>query len=757
MIDVLIWIRKTGMVLCCLLGSGMLNAQVNHPEGGFVYDDAGVPRIDISMAQADLDMLYADPWSDVEYKAQFRFTREGVQEDVPDVGIRVRGNTSRNKEKKSFRISFNTFAGGAKFHGIEEMNLNAETNDPSMVRSKLSWNLFRFLGIPAVRSNHVLLYINDDFYGVYINTEHIDENFMKTRFGTNDGNLYKCLWPADLEYLGSDPDDYIIEGDRRRVYELKTNAAWDDYADLSGFIGVIHDYSETRFMEEVEKVMNVQQYIKIMAVDVMTANWDGYIGNKNNYYLYRDQVTGRIEYIPYDLDNTWGLDWLQVDWANQSVYQWSREGRPLYDKIMEQEVYRRQFTGYIKQLAGYMTSDAMEQEVNRWSDQISLWVSQDPYYPLDFGYRYSDFQNAMTTGIPDKWWLPYGVLEYATIRAASALGECVQADAPPLISHARVHPSPEMIRVDWTVEDDTDGFSTTLHYRLDEGEWQTATPLAPSVSDPVSGIMTYLDSIPVPEGAELAEVYFTALDNASQESRYPAAPVSQSFPLANGPLRINEFMASNSSSVADEYGEYDDWVEIYNSTSTRVWLGSLFLSDELGSPGKYNFPPEYLYPDDFYLVWLDGQPEQGENHASFKISKVGEKIRLSSQPSEGFAILDSLTFGPQLTDVALGRSTDGGMEWMAFGQPTPGYSNLSTGLDESLAESRELVLYPNPVAGGILHFSRSASGTIYDVTGKPVMQVWLSDRAEVDSLTPGIYLFRTDSGEALRFVVSGGS
>ncbi|MCK4747784.1 MAG: CotH kinase family protein, partial [Bacteroidales bacterium] len=231
MIDVLIWIRKTGMVLCCLLGSGMLNAQVNHPEGGFVYDDAGVPRIDISMAQADLDMLYADPWSDVEYKAQFRFTREGVQEDVPDVGIRVRGNTSRNKEKKSFRISFNTFAGGAKFHGIEEMNLNAETNDPSMVRSKLSWNLFRFLGIPAVRSNHVLLYINDDFYGVYINTEHIDENFMKTRFGTNDGNLYKCLWPADLEYLGSDPDDYIIEGDRRRVYELKTNAAWDDYAD----------------------------------------------------------------------------------------------------------------------------------------------------------------------------------------------------------------------------------------------------------------------------------------------------------------------------------------------------------------------------------------------------------------------------------------------------------------------------------------------------------------------------------------------
>lgn len=736
-----------------LLFAGALYAQVMHPDPGFVYDDTQVPRIDIAIPTADLESLYGDPWSDMEYKAQFRMTREGVTEEMADVGMRCRGNTSRDKQKKSFRISFNTFESGKKFHGIEEMNLNAETNDPSMIRSRLSWSLFRMLGIPAARSNHVLLYINETFYGVYINTEQIDENFMRTRFGNNDGNLYKCLWPADLAYQGDNPDDYMDQQGDRRAYDLRINAEWDDYGDLAALIAAIHDYSGSAFMAQVEKIMNVQQYLKIMAVDVMTANWDGYIGNKNNYYLYRDQATGRFGYIPYDLDNTWGLDWLGVDWATQSIYQWSREERPLYDQIMQQELYRKQFTGYIKKLAAYMASDEMEQEVYRWRDQISPWVSQDPYYSLDFGYEFSDFQNALTTGIPKDWWLPYGVLEYASLRSESALEECINVDAPPLISHARVKPSKETIRVDWTVEDDRAGFSTLLHYRINEGEWQTLVPAGPPIMDPVSATFTFLDSLGSPAGEAVVDLYFTAIDNGGQETRYPADFLSVSFPLANGPLLINEFMASNSSSMMDEYGEYDDWVEIYNPTSARVWMGSLFLSDDMGAPGKYKFPFAYLNPKEFFLVWLDGQPEQGEQHAPFRISADGEKLRLSGRPAEGFPILDSVTFGPQVTDVARGRSFDGGSDWMAFSQPTPGFSNEPDAVDETLVLVDHLVLYPNPVTGGMLRFNRQVSGIICNANGQVVMELRKTENAAVNALAPGMYILRTDQGEALRFVV----
>ncbi len=197
-------------------------------------------------------------------------------------------------------------------------------------------------------------------------------------------------------------------------------------------------------------------------------------------------------------------------------------------------------------------------------------------------------------------------------------------------------------------------------------------------------------------------------------------------------------------------------MEIYNPTSSRVWLGSLFLSDETGSPGKYKFPFEYLESKEFYLVWLDGQSDQGENHAPFKISKDGEKLRLSNRPSEGYSIMDSLSFGPQQTDVSMGRSVDGGPNWMAYNRSTPGYSNLMTGTEEFLAGGQELVLFPNPVYDGLLRFSREVSGNIIDINGKELMQLSSTRSVDVQTLAPGIYLFRPGKGKTIRFVVAGG-
>jgi hypothetical protein len=736
-----------------LMVPGAIWAQVMHPEGGIIYDDSQVPRIDITMSGSDLESLYADPYSDQEYRVQLRFTSGENSEEVPDVGISLRGNTSLDKEKKSFQLSFNSYEAGRDFRGIEKLNLNAETNDPSMVRSKLSWELFRFLGIPSARSNHVLLYINDNFYGVYINTEHIDEKFVRSRFGTNDGNLYKCLWPADLVYLGGDQDDYKSEVGDRRAYTLLINEEWDDYGDLLGLISVLNQYSGVQLMEEVEKVINVQQYLKIMAVDVMIGNWDGYIGNRNNYYLYRDPVTGRMEYLPYDLDNTWGIDWLGEDWAIRPVYNWHLGERPLYEKILEQETYKEQYTGYLRLIAGWMTSPGVEQEVERWRSQISGWVAQDPYYPLDWDYTFSDFENALTVGRGEHLW--YGVLEYASLRAASALGQCIQADAPPMVSHARVKPSAGTISVDWTVEDDAPGFTTMVHYRVDEGEWQHVTPRWPPVTDPVSGILSYRDSLTGLATNTRVDLYFTARDKGMQEIRYPAGQITVAYPLVSGPLRINEFMASNAASVSDPYGEYDDWVEIHNPSSDAVWMGDLFLSDNLGDPGKYRFPDRTIGPGGYFLVWLDGQPEQGEEHASFRISQDGEVIRLSGSPSGGFTIMDSISFGLQVTDVAIGRIADGGSGWMAFASPTPGFSNLSTGSEQWIAGHGLLQVYPNPVTGGILHITGSNNGIILDITGNVVMHLADCGEADVRGLPSGIYLYRAMTGESVRFIIAG--
>ena len=142
------------------------------------------------------------------------------------------------------------------------------------------------MNLPSTRTSFAKLFINDNFMGVYVVTEHIDEEFIKKKYEKDYGNLYKCLWPAPLHYLGDDPDAYKFESNGRRAYDLKTNKFADDYSDLAQFVSVLNNTSDEDFVCEIESVFNVADYLKILALDVLIGNWDGYAGNKNNYYLY---------------------------------------------------------------------------------------------------------------------------------------------------------------------------------------------------------------------------------------------------------------------------------------------------------------------------------------------------------------------------------------------------------------------------------------------------------------------------------------
>jgi len=740
------------LFLTLLTGSHFAYSQVNHPEAGFLFDDTELPRIDLTISGSNLQSLYADPESNTEYYTVFYFTRGDSIVGPMDVGLRFRGDTIRKKEKKSFRISFNSIDAGADLHGIEKMDLNAEVNDPSLIRSKLGWNLFRYLGVPGSRSNHVLLYINNIFYGVYLNTEHIDERFVKSRFDNNDGNLYRNLWPADLVYLGASQDVYKYEYDGRRAYALRTNEDWDDYEDLAALITILDQYSGESLKAAVESLINVQQFLKAMAVDVIAGNWDGYSGDKNNYFLYRDQVTGRFEYIPYNLENSVGIDFREMDWSTRSIYNWNLNLRPLYEKILEVEEYREQYTGYIKRLAAYVSSAAFNNELLRWRQQISAFVELDTYYPRDWGFSFTDFEAALTSGWGSH--VTHGVQEFLVARSASALAEAVDADASPLFSFVRVKPRSGQIKLDWTVEDDEPGFTTTLHYRIDGGSWSSVLKSIPSVTDPVSGASSYRDSIFSLDDTTEVELYFTVLDQGGQENRFPDTTLLVSYPLVSGPLYINEFVASNQSGKMDEFGEFDDWVEIYNASDEQIWLADYYLSDNMGSPGKYRFPEEYLQSGDFYLVWLDDQEEQGVNHATFKISKEGEKLRLSERPSTGYHIVDSVTFDLQESDVSMGRLVDGGLEWVTFTSPTPRYSNLSTATNEHPVPMEPLTIYPNPVSEGVFHFNKRVSGAIYNLMGQKMMELKEKEQADVSRLSAGFYIFRSEEGESVQFIVN---
>jgi hypothetical protein len=143
---------------------------------------------------------------------------------------------------------------------------------------------------------------------------------------------------------------------------------------------------------------------------------------------------------------------------------------------------------------------------------------------------------------------------------------------------------------------------------------------------------------------------------------------------------INEFMADNASTLADENGEFDDWVELFNPGDQPVNIGGMFITDSLNNLTFWQIPDSdaqrtTIQPGGYLLLWLDKDLNQGILHVNVKLSSDGESIAIVR--SDGITIIDSIQFGLQTTDVSLGRKTDAGNEWMPMETPTPGSKNIS--------------------------------------------------------------------------------
>jgi uncharacterized protein YaiE (UPF0345 family) len=233
----------------------------------------------------------------------------------------------------------------------------------------------------------------------------------------------------------------------------------------------------------------------------------------------------------------------------------------------------------------------------------------------------------------------------------------------------------------------------------------------------------------------------------------PTPSAANTLPLVSG-LYINEFLASNDASNTDEFGEFEDWIEIYNSNSQPTDIGGLFITDNLANSAKWQIPTNR--PDlttipagGFILLYADEQPIQGPLHVNIKLSAGGEQIGLFQIQGGVATQIDGLTYTAQTTNKSEGRLPDGTGAIQPLNQLTPGASNSSVANPVPVANAGPDQAITLPVNSVTLNGSGTDNGSIKTYTWTqvgttPNIATFSSKtvaKPTVSGLVAGVYTF----------------
>ena len=390
---------------------------------GFVYDDDALPEVYIYATAEEWNKLLAaydsNPKTKDYVKVRVEYKKGSDVTEVNDVGLRLKGNTSRRRPENSFGENrehitdghnwnlFHFYLNYHKFvkdeahtiHGVRNTAFKFSREDPSHIREHYCYDLFRRFGVwTALYSSfaRVWIKVGDDskytYLGVYTQIEHVDKNWMKARHDkveSNGGNLWKCRYqshPADLKSTEGSfgPDDNV----NTYCYELKTNTSKynEAKAQIDNFITNLNSLNGDAFDKWIASVMDVDLLLKTYAVNVAVGMWDDYWNNYNNYYLYfnsTDKEKYQVFFIPYDYDNTLGTSancGVQNDSGRQNPYHWGYDDNPLLGKIMKNSTWKAQYKKYLQELCkdgGLFNYSSSKQRIQSWQSFISPYVEND--------------------------------------------------------------------------------------------------------------------------------------------------------------------------------------------------------------------------------------------------------------------------------------------------------------------------------------------------------------------------------------------
>jgi hypothetical protein len=259
--------------------------------------------------------------------------------------------------------------------------LNNGAMDFSFMREVLAYEVFREAAVPAPRTAYAKVFITvpgkyDRAYaGLYTLVENVDDGFLKRHFGTKKGLLLKPEARGGLPYLGESWDAY------QNAHEPKSDEMKG--ADKSRFIALtklVNRSDDAAFREQIGSFMDVDEFLRFLAVNAATANLDSFLSMGHNYYLFLHPETQKVTWIPWDLNEAFGrfmMGGAPVHQIDLSIDQPHAGENKLIERLLavpEQQAYRK----HLEQLAASFRSGQVRANLDALILTLRPLVAYEP-------------------------------------------------------------------------------------------------------------------------------------------------------------------------------------------------------------------------------------------------------------------------------------------------------------------------------------------------------------------------------------------
>ena len=262
----------------------------NHP----IFNESTIAQIYITLDPEDLATLILPSNQDVRIykKADFSFYNGATTERMENVGFRIKGGASRAFSKKSWKISFSHFVEDRKWGQQKKISLKSAAMDALYVRERAAFAGIRAMGGPVQRSSYATLYINGQYWGVYVLLEEAglfhtptfippntnsyllppllplllfflgSNQFLKSRFGNDKGSLWKISGLNFLKWEGDNQEAYR----NNSKYVAMNDNAEESYKPLVNLVDILNNCPDDEFEEKIQTVMDIEFFLRFVFV-----------------------------------------------------------------------------------------------------------------------------------------------------------------------------------------------------------------------------------------------------------------------------------------------------------------------------------------------------------------------------------------------------------------------------------------------------------------------------------------------------------